>query len=419
VPSIVLRPLFTVLVMVGLGAAGAWGLDSLARLVGRSDVDLARTLNRFAAWAGLFGIAFAALRVVWEVVFWWSCRFVLTQERAFRTFGVFSRYTADMPLRNIQHLTVYRSFLERLLGLGTVGIRTSGGAFPEIYWWMVARPDEVMATVRGAADRASPEHQPRASELVPRAKPAASGGTTDLSAGNASPDGSVPFRPLIIGLAGGIGSGKSAVAAELGALGAMVIDSDKESRAALDTAPVREELVKWWGARVVGPDGRVDRSAVAEIVFSDPAERARLESLVHPIVKSTRAQILERAVTEGKRLAVIDAPLLFEAGVDRECDTVVFVDTPEPLRLARVQASRGWDAGELARRENAQLPLEAKRQRADDVVVNDASREVLAGRVRDLLDRIQRRGSPRKNGGHQPSQTSASLRSTSSPERSA
>ncbi len=402
VPSIILRPLLTVLVMVGLGAAAAWVFDYMAGLVGRGDQDLSRTLHRFSAWAGLCGVAFAALRLLWEVLFWWSCRFVLTEERAYRAFGVFSRSVSDMPLRNVQHLTVYRSLLERLCGLGTVGIRTAGGAFPEIYWWMVDRPGEVLAAVRRAVDAVpEPEKRAAADALAP-------GPVVDAREAFTAPE-----RPMLIGLVGGIGSGKSAVAAEFGRLGALVIDSDKEARAALDTPPVREELVKWWGTQILTPEGRIDRSKVASIVFGDPAERARLEGLVHPLVKSTRARIVERAASEGKRLVVMDAPLLFEAGVDRECDAVVFVEAPEPLRLARVQASRGWDAAELARREKAQLPLEAKRERADDVVVNDASREVLAGRVRDLLERIQRRGSLRENGGRERDQTSAAASSVS------
>lgn len=391
-PSIVLRPLFTVTAMVVLGILGAWTFDLLADRVGRGDPDLFARLNRYSGWAAVLGTSFAALRLLWEVLFWWSCRFVLTDQRAFRTFGVLSRSTADFPLRNLQHLTVLRTVRERLFGLGTVGIRTSGGAFPEMYWWMVARPHEVMATIRKAMDTIPPS----ADTALPDAS---SGSAIPLTSSPPHPLTSSSSRPLILGLAGGIGSGKSAVAAEFAALGALVIDSDKEAKAALDLPRVREELVKWWGPRVLTAEGRADRPAIASIIFSDPAERTRLEALVHPIVKATRAQLVERAAREGKHVVVVDAPLLYEAGVDKECDAVVFVDSPEPLRAARVQASRGWDRAELTRRENAQLPLEAKRRRADDVVVNDASREVLAGRVRDVLERIQRRDPRRRLGG--------------------
>ena len=85
------------------------------------------------------------------------------------------------------------------------------------------------------------------------------------------------------------------------------------------------------------------------------------------------------------------AMLLFEAGVDRECDLIVFVDAPFEARVGRVKATRGWDAAELERREKAQVPLEEKRQRSDDVLVNDGEPGALPGRVADLLQRIQGR----------------------------
>jgi dephospho-CoA kinase len=166
--------------------------------------------------------------------------------------------------------------------------------------------------------------------------------------------------------------------------GYVVIDSDKEAKAALDRPLVREELVKWWGKGVLGADGRIDRRAVAGIVFSDANERMRLEQLVHPLVKATRTEMVERAAREGRPGVIVDAPLLLEAGIDKECDVVVFVDSPREQRLARVRDSRGWDEAEMQRREKAQIPLEEKRGRSDEVIVNDATPEVL----RHRLDRI-------------------------------
>ena len=110
------------------------------------------------------------------------------------------------------------------------------------------------------------------------------------------------------------------------------------------------------------PDGRVNRKAVAEIIFRDATQRQRLEALVHPLLRAGRAGLRERA--KGAKAVVIDAPLLFEAGVDAECDTVIYVDSPREQRLARVRATRGWDEPELERREASQLPLEQKRRRS-------------------------------------------------------
>ena len=191
----------------------------------------------------------------------------------------------------------------------------------------------------------------------------------------------------VIGLAGGIGAGKSAVARAMVELGCVVSDSDTLARAALERDDVRAQLVSWWGDGVFGADGAVDRGAVARIVFGDDAQRLRLETLVHPLVRVSRGEAIARAEAAGARAFVIDAPLLFEAGLDAECDVVVFVEAPRAVRLARVRQHRGWDEAELARRESAQLGNDEKRRRADVVVANgeDAG---LASRVGAVLDRI-------------------------------
>jgi dephospho-CoA kinase len=195
-------------------------------------------------------------------------------------------------------------------------------------------------------------------------------------------------RPIVIGLAGGIGSGKSLVAAILAELGCIVIDLDREARAALDRPDVREELQRWWGPGVFGPDGRVDRSRVAAIVFKDEGERRRLEGLIHPLVKATRGEMVGRAADAGAPAVVVDAPLLFEAGVDKECDVVVFVDAPLGARLERVRATRGWGPEELQRRESVQWGLDVKRRLADHVVVNDTGPDDLRARVAAVFQTI-------------------------------
>src|SRR5690606_33711862 len=120
--------------------------------------------------------------------------------------------------------------------------------------------------------------------------------------------------------------------------------------------------------------------------FSLPDAREKLEQIIHPIVHRARLRTLVRARREGAPALVIDAPLLFEAGVDQECDLVVFVDTPLQTRLERVRAGRGWDEAELRRREAAQMDLTEKRQRADEVIMNDADERALRQRVRALFE---------------------------------
>lgn len=181
-------------------------------------------------------------------------------------------------------------------------------------------------------------------------------------------------QPLILGLAGGVGSGKSTVAREFARRGFLVIDYDAEARAALDRPEVRQTLQQWWGAGVVGADGRIDRRVVAEHVFADEDQRLRLEGLIHPLVKRTRRQAQQMAAQAPGGAApgvVMDAPLLFEAGLDTECDVLIFVEASPDTRLERVRRSRGWDAAELNRREASQWPLDQKRKACGVVIHND------------------------------------------------
>lgn len=193
----------------------------------------------------------------------------------------------------------------------------------------------------------------------------------------------------VIGIAGGIGSGKSEVARTLAEAGCVVTHSDDDVREVLKRQDVRQALVGWWGASVVGADGELDRSAIAKIVFADEDSRRRLEALVHPRVEAQRKKTWEEASRNGPVTAfVIDAPLLFEAGLDRKCDAVIFVDCAESTRLARVKTGRGWDAEELRRREKKQWSLETKRERSDYVIVNNEDVAALRRRVRLTLDEI-------------------------------
>lgn len=193
----------------------------------------------------------------------------------------------------------------------------------------------------------------------------------------------------VIGLAGGVGSGKSTVARVLASLGCVVLDADVLAKAALDRPEVRATLRQWWGDGVLGADGRVDRAAVGRVVFEDAAQRERLEKLIHPIVHAERARLRGEHLAAGPVVAFVeDAPLLFEAGMDRECDAVIFVDAPREVRVERVRRTRGWDEAELARREKNQWPLDIKRSRADYVVVNAADQAQLEADVRGILSKI-------------------------------
>lgn len=178
---------------------------------------------------------------------------------------------------------------------------------------------------------------------------------------------------LILGLVGGIASGKSVVANVLRDMGALVLDADKAGHFVLREAEVISELRKRWGDEILDSSGHISRRAVAKIVFAqgNEAERKFLEQLTHPRIEALLKQELEavRNSDQPPPVLVIDAALLFEAGWEKLCDKILFVDAPRDIRLERAVA-RGWSAEQFAAREAAQLPPEEKRARSHIVIRN-------------------------------------------------
>jgi dephospho-CoA kinase len=203
-----------------------------------------------------------------------------------------------------------------------------------------------------------------------------------------SPSSSPPKLP-IIGLIGGIGSGKSTVARMLAELGCLVADSDAMGHQALEDERIREQIRHKWGTEVFAPGAGspINRTALAQKVFADPSARKHLESLVHPWIEERRAELFSTP-PKGTRALVIDAPLLLEAGLGPQCDAIIFVESPESVRQNRVAATRGWDPAELSRREAAQLPLDQKRLSAHHVLRNDGSSDALQAQVRQVLSEV-------------------------------
>jgi dephospho-CoA kinase len=193
----------------------------------------------------------------------------------------------------------------------------------------------------------------------------------------------------IIGIAGGIGSGKSTIAHMLGELGCFVVDADDLARKAYEKPQVVQTLQGWWGDEILRPDGSVDRRAISRRVFSDEEELRKLEALIHPLVDQARKEAMDEAIRKNPKIRafVWDSPLLFETGQNARCDAVIFVEAPAAQRVARVRESRGWDAVELARRENLQWPLDKKREISDYVIVNTADADYARSQVNQVLSR--------------------------------
>lgn len=179
-------------------------------------------------------------------------------------------------------------------------------------------------------------------------------------------------RPLCIGLFGGIGAGKSAVAALLGEHGAGVVDADTLTHRCLREPAVRDALVARFGADILDGAGQIDRPRLAEKAFADDESTSDLNAIVHPAVAARIEAELERLAAADVRIAVLDGALLTEAGWGDRCDWRLFVDAPEAVREARVQG-RGWPPGERELRERRQVSVEAKQAAADAVVHNDDS----------------------------------------------
>lgn len=190
-----------------------------------------------------------------------------------------------------------------------------------------------------------------------------------------------------VGLTGGVGSGKSTVAALLAERGAVVIDADAIAREVIQTGtPGFGAVVERFGRAVLAADGSLDRAALASIVFADGSARADLNAIVHPLVGARFAQLAAAAPADA--IVVYDVPLLVEGGLAGEFDVVVVVTAQLPTRLARL-AQRGLPEAEARARVAAQASDEQREAVADEVLSNDGSPAELAARVAALWRRLE------------------------------
>lgn len=178
----------------------------------------------------------------------------------------------------------------------------------------------------------------------------------------------------IIGLTGGIASGKSTVSAMLRELGARVLDADEYAREAVTPGSQGlAEVAAAFGPDVLRPDGSLDRARLGRIVFADEAARKRLNAIVHPRVREAMAADIDRARAEGLPAIVLDVPLLFEGGLDAICDETWVVSVDPATQLARLRARDGSNEAEARARVAAQMPLVDKVARATAVIDNNGT----------------------------------------------
>jgi len=192
----------------------------------------------------------------------------------------------------------------------------------------------------------------------------------------------------VLGIIGGIGSGKSTVSALFQKLGAAVINADEIGHHVLLLPQIKKAALKRWGNTILGTDGNIDRRKLAAIVFANKEELAYLQSLTHPLIAEEVERLRKEYEQAGSQLCLLDAPLLLESGWEQSVDLIVFVSVPDEVRWQRIQ-NRGWSKAEWQQREAAQLSVEQKQQSADLILDNSGDTEHLHRQVEKLVRGMQ------------------------------
>jgi len=195
----------------------------------------------------------------------------------------------------------------------------------------------------------------------------------------------------VIGILGGIGSGKSTVATQFAKLGCAVIDADKIAREVLDNKDIINRISIEFGADVVSADGKIDRAKLAEKGFEDAEKVKKLNSIVHPPVLKQCERLLAQYLKDLSVPAVaLDVPLLVETGWDGRCDILVFVDCPQTVRFRRAAAQKHLWPAQIKKREKFQISLDKKRNIAQYNVKNNSDVSDLAEQVDQVYSAIMK-----------------------------
>lgn len=192
---------------------------------------------------------------------------------------------------------------------------------------------------------------------------------------------------FILGLTGGIATGKSTVARYFQEKGIPVVDADLGARAvvAIGTPGLRS-IQETFGPEVIQEDGSLDRKKLGEVIFSDEEKRSLLNSLLREAIRTWIQEETEKHIAAGAPLVVLDIPLLFEAGYEEACDAVMVVYVPEEIQEKRLMQRNGLSSREARQRMASQLPIEEKRQRADVVIDNSRDLAQTYRQVDDWLE---------------------------------
>jgi dephospho-CoA kinase len=202
-----------------------------------------------------------------------------------------------------------------------------------------------------------------------------------------------PRKKPIIGILGGVGSGKSTVAAELAKLSCEVIDADKIAHELLEREDVRKQITTSFGQAVLDSAGKVDHRKLADIAFADAGKLSTLNGIIHPLVLERTEELIKQYNSQNQvKAIVLDMPLLVEVGWAKRCDRLIFVECRRKLRAERAKKMWNFDENQLKIRENFQISLDNKADIADNVVDNNSGFSALAGQVADVFSYIMDNG---------------------------
>ena len=196
-------------------------------------------------------------------------------------------------------------------------------------------------------------------------------------------------RKPIIGILGGIGSGKSTVAAEFAKLGCKVIDADEIAHELLEQFEVRQGIVGLFGEGILDSAGKIDRQKLASVVFADAQRLSSLNNIIHPLVLKRAEELIELyKLRAAIKAIVLDIPLLVEVGWDKRCDKLIFIDCRRHIRVDRVKKLGVFDENQLKIRENFQISLDKKAKLADNIVDNNSDFSALVRQVANIFSHI-------------------------------
>jgi dephospho-CoA kinase len=203
--------------------------------------------------------------------------------------------------------------------------------------------------------------------------------------------GKIAEKP-VIGILGGIGSGKSTIAAEFAKLGCKVIDADKIAHELLDESSIKEKLLDFFGRSILDSSGKIDPRKLAEIVFTDQKKIVSLNSIIHPLVLQRTQELIELYKNQNQvKAIVLDMPLLVEVGWHKRCDKLIFVKCEQKLRLERAK-KLGFDENHVKIRENFQISLDNKASLADNTIENNSDLSAIANQVTGIFSYIVNNG---------------------------